>query len=168
MVMADLPLLHGWLQDAEVARWFDESSQSLEEVAAKYGPCIRGEEPTEMWMAVIDGADAGWLQTYAVAAYPEYAEACATVGFDRDGAALDYLLADQAQRNQGVGSAMLRAFTDEVVFGRHPGWTAACSSPDPANIRSWRALEKAGFRVLGDITTEDGPERVLAKDRPRG
>ena len=92
------------------------------------------------------------------------AEACASVGFDPAGGAIDYLVRAE-DRDRGLGPTILRAFTDEVALGQHPGWPAVCSGPEPDNVRSWRALEKAGFTYLGDIVTEDGPEHLMARDR---
>ena len=64
-----------------------------------------------------------------------------------------------------MGSAIIRAFVSDVVFGRHPGWSQACASPYAANVASWRALEKAGFRFVGTFDDEDGPCRVMLVDR---
>jgi RimJ/RimL family protein N-acetyltransferase len=62
---------------------------------------------------------------------------------------------------------MIRAFVSEIVFELHPAWTQACASPLEANVASWRALARAGFRYVGTFDDELGPCRLMATDRPR-
>ena len=160
----DLPLLHRWLNDPDVARWWEDEDLSFEAVVKKYTPRIDNIEHSEQWVAVVDGRDAGWLQTYALTDWPEYAEACWAVGVARDAGGFDYLLGEAADRGRGVGPVVIRAFLDQVVFGLHP-WPQACAGPHPDNRRSWRALEKVGCRFAAMIDTEDGPERLMVIDR---
>ena len=63
---------------------------------------------------------------------------------------------------------MIRAFVDEVVFPSLPEWSQVSAGPFVANVASWRALAKAGFRPLGeyDRGEGDGPCRVMVVDRP--
>ncbi len=162
----DLPMLHRWLNEPGVVRWWEGEDVSWDAVVRDYGSG-RDDPGTEHWIAVVDGRDAGWLTCYAWADDPEEDEARAhrALGVDETAAGIDYLVADPGQRGRGVGSAMIRAFVDEVVFGLHPGWTQASAGPYEANTASCRALEKAGFRHLGTYDDEDGPCRVLVIDR---
>ena len=160
----DLPLLHRWLNDPEVARWWEDEDLGYDAVVAKYTPRIDDIEHAEQWVAVVDGRDAGWLQTYALTDWPDYATACWAVGVHGDAGGFDYLLGDATDRGRGLGPVVIRAFLDQVVFGMHP-WSQACAGPHPDNRRSWRALEKVGCRFVGMIDTEDGPERLMVIDR---
>lgn len=164
--MDDLPILHRWLQDPEVQRWFQEDDLSAEGIAAEYGPRIRGTEPEEQWFAVVDGRERAWLQTYPLTAWADYAAACESVGVDPAGGGLDYLVGGIEERGRGLGPLVIRAFVEEVVFGGHPDWPVACAGPHPDNVRSWRALEKAGFHLAGLIDTDEGPERLMVIGRP--
>jgi aminoglycoside 6'-N-acetyltransferase len=168
MTVDDLPLLHGWLQEPETAHWyrFDDLS-SVEAVAEHYGPALAGEEAVDLWIVRLDGCDAGFLQSYRLVDHPGYRDACVGVGADPGAGAVDYLLGDPGDRDHGVGSAVLRMFVEDVAFDVW-GWPAVVASPEPANVRSLRALAKAGFRLLGDIEGEDGPERVMQRDRLAG
>ena len=56
---------------------------------------------------------------------------------------------------------MIRSFIDEIVLGRHPTWTQAAAAPLIANVASWRALEKAGFRFVGEVQDKFGPARLM-------
>jgi RimJ/RimL family protein N-acetyltransferase len=164
---ADLPMLHAWLNEPGVVRWWEGEDVSWEAVVRDYGS--GGDEPTEHWIAVVDGRDAGWLQCYAWADHPDEDETKAhwAAGVDRGAAGIDYLVAGAGHRNQGIGSAMIRAFVRDVVFARHPTWTQVSAGPFVANTASWRALARAGFRHLADYDSgdDDGPCRVMALDR---
>jgi aminoglycoside 6'-N-acetyltransferase len=159
----DLPMLHAWLNEPGVVEWWEGDDVSWEAVVRDYGPAST--DPTEHWIASIDGVDVGWIQCYAVADEPDESRAWGDLGIDRTAAGIDYLVGDPANRRQGIGSAIIRAFVDEVVFGRHPHWTQACAAPFEANVASWRALEKAGFRFVGTVHDALGPCRLMAADR---
>ena len=165
LTLEDLPLFRSWLLDPDVQVWFRDDDLSIEAITAEYGPRITGEVPEEQWFVLVDGVEAAWIQSYAVADFPDYVEACASVGFDPAGGAIDYLVGRAEDRGRGLGPTVIRAFSEHIL-ARHPAWPGLCSSPSPDNVRSCRALEKAGFRVVGDIVTEDGPERLMARDRP--
>ncbi len=162
----DLPLFREWLLDPDIQEWFRTEDLSMAGIEAKYGPRVTGEVPAEQWFALVDGVEVAWFQAYALADFPDYRDACAAVGFDPGGGAIDYAVGRAGDRGRGLGPTLIRAFTDDVAFGRHPAWPAVCASPVPDNVRSWRALEKAGFRLLGEIVSEGRRERLLARDRP--
>jgi aminoglycoside 6'-N-acetyltransferase len=164
----DLPLLHGWLNEPGVVRWWEDDDVSWEAVVREYGSASG--EPAEHWIARLDGRPLGWIQCYALADYADEAETKAlwALGVDRTAAGIDYLLGDPGDRQRGLGSRMIRAFVDEVVFPSHPEWSQVSAGPFVANVASWRALAKAGFRPLGeyDRGERDGPCRVMVLDRP--
>ena len=167
LVDDDLPLLHRWLNEPGVVRWWEGDDVSLEAVVRDYGSTST--DPTEHWMVSLEGRDVGWIQCYAVAdnTGEEEVRQWLALGVERTAAGIDYLIGDPRDRGRGLGSAMIRAFTSEVVFGLHPAWTQACASPMRANVASWRALARAGFRFVGDF--EDarlGWCRVMVAARP--
>lgn len=149
LVDGDLPLLHGWLNDPDVVRWWEGDDVSWPAVVRDYGSA--NPDPVEHWLAELDGQPFGWLDCYATADHEDEDEVRAwrALGVGRDAAGLDYLVGDPTRRGAGLGSAMIDAFVETVVFGRHPGWTQVCASPQAANVASCRALRRAGFAVLG-------------------
>lgn len=84
-----------------------------------------------------------------------------------DAAGIDYLIGDPADRGRGLGSALVRAFVEDVLFPLHPGWSQGCASPQSANVGSWRALAQAGFSHLGTFDDPKvGPCRLMVRHRP--
>jgi aminoglycoside 6'-N-acetyltransferase len=158
---ADLPLLHRWLNEPGVVRWWEGDDVSWEAVVRDYG---HPEDSTEHWIASLDGADLGWIQCWPVveeaACEPWY-----PLGVERTAAGIDYLVGDPADRGRGFGAAMIRAFVADVVFGLHPAWTQACAAPYAANQISWKAVRNAGFRLVGTVQDRDGPCSLMVVGR---
>ena len=163
LVDDDLPMLHRWLNEPGVVRWWEGDDVSWDAVVRDYGSTCT--DPVEHWIASVDGRDVGWIQCYAAADEPDETEPWFALGIRRDAAGIDYLVGEPADRGCGRGSAMIRAFVVDVVFGLHPEWSQACAGPYAANTASWRALEKAGFRFVGIGDDADGPCRLMAIDR---
>ncbi len=170
LVDDDLPLLHGWLNDPAVVRWWEGEDVTWEAVVRQYGSA--NEDPTEHWLALLDRRPVGWIQCYAWAAYADEAETKAqwAAGVDRSAAGIDYLVGDAADRGRGLGATMIRAFVQEVVFPSHPEWSQVSAGPFIANEASWRALTRAGFSPIGDHDSGegDGPCRVMVRSREPG
>lgn len=163
LVEADLPMMHRWLNEPGVVRWWEGDDVSWDAVVRDYGPPAT--DSTEHWIASLDGDDLGWIQCWPAVDEPDEAGPWWELGIDRTAAGIDYLIGDPDMRGKGHGSGMIRAFVDDVVFGLHPGWTQACAAPYVANEASWRALAKAGFEVVGTVEDDDGPCRLMAVRR---
>ena len=165
----DLPMLHRWLNDPGVVRWWEGDDVSWDAVVREYGSAST--EPAEHWVALSGGEPVGWIQCYALAAYAEEEETKAhwAAGVERTAAGIDYLIGKPGARGRGIGSEMVRAFVHDIVFPNHPNWTQVSASPSVSNEPSWRALRRAGFRALADYGAgeDDGPFRVMVLDRPR-
>jgi len=161
----DLPMLHSWLNEPGVIRWWEGQDVSWEGVVQGYGNDARSWR--EQWIALEDGEPVGWLQCYLAADNPDETEGWWDFDIDERAAGIDYLVADPARRHAGLGSRMIRAFAEDVVLGLHPSWTQVCAGPFAANIASCRALAKAGFRFVAliDDDDDDGPCQLMALDR---
>lgn len=162
----DLPTLHGWLNEPGVVRWWEGDDLSWEAVVTDYGSECGWD--VEHWMMLLDGEPVGWIQCYDVEANPDECEAWIPLGVGTACAGIDYLLGDPALRGRGVGSRLIAAFVDQVLFGLHPEWRRVAAAPYEANQRSWRALARAGFRSLGTVDHGDDPDgdgRLMVRDR---
>jgi RimJ/RimL family protein N-acetyltransferase len=153
----DLPLLHEWLCREHVRRWWGEPGR-LEDTVAEYLPVVEGREPTDLYGIVVDGRPVGLVQTYLITDYPDYA---ALIGLADGVAGVDLLLAEPDLTGQGLGTAVIRSLTRDVVFAR-PGTIACSADPDLRNLASIRAFEKAGFtRAREFVDPEDGQVHAL-------
>jgi RimJ/RimL family protein N-acetyltransferase len=147
----DFERLYGWLLDAEVLRWYSPRRPTRRGIERKYGPRIDGWSATRVFVVELDGVDAGLCQTYLLGEYPDYA---AALGADRGWAGLDYFIGAPSFRGRGLAHRIIERFVREIVF-EDDGTTACMSSTDPANVRSIRALERAGFEFLRTVQTSE-------------
>jgi RimJ/RimL family protein N-acetyltransferase len=165
---ADLPLIHAWLNNPEVARFYgldleNLTRPTLDQVVEHYMPRIRGERPTFCYVIMSGQRPAGFIQTYRVGDYPDYARA---IEYDDDAWAIDLFIGEDDCRGGGFGSRALVRFLESEVFSR-PGVEAAVISPNPDNKRAIRAYEKAGFRHLKTVwvPAEQAHEYVMVRRR---
>jgi aminoglycoside 6'-N-acetyltransferase len=159
----DLPLVHEWLGQEHVRRWWGDRG-GLEQTVAHYGPTLDGRDPTDLYAILLDGREAGMIQTYLVSDYPEWE---AVIGVGDDVAGLDLFLGEAELLGRGIGTEVIRAFVTEVVFARES--TRACvADPDLDNTASIRAFEKAGFAKVSEfVDPEDGRLHALVcRNRP--
>jgi len=170
LISPDLSLLHRWLQEPGVVRWWEGEDVSWLAVVADYAPDRPNPDRTEHWIAEIDDDPVGWICCWPVLDGLEESAPWFRFGVSEAAAGIDYLVADPTRRGKGVGSAMIRAFTYNVVFGRHCDWVQVAASPYAANVASCRALENAGFQFAGSIVYPDdedeGPCSLMVLDRP--
>ena len=159
MTADDLRLLHGWLQREHVRTWWSDR-ETYEEVVEHYLPAIEGRESTDLYLILLDERPIGFIQTYLVSDYPDYA---ALVQVGEDVAGVDLFIADAQLTGKGIGAEALRAFTRDVVFARES--TIACiADPDVRNVASIRAFEKGGFSVVREFfDPSDGETHALMR-----
>ncbi len=154
MVMDDLPLMHRWLQRAHVLEWwYGGVAPPYETIVEKYGPRIRGEEPTDPYFILSGDRPIGYIQTYMIRDYPEYA---ALVDVDTDAAGVDLFIGEEDSLHKGFGSHILRAFLRAIVFGAGDA-TSCIIGPSETNRIAIRAYEKAGFRFFKTIPSSNEP-----------
>jgi RimJ/RimL family protein N-acetyltransferase len=157
----DLPLMHRWLHAPHVHEWWSEGKPppAYEEVVAKYSPQLNAEDPTDCYVILHDGNPIGFIQVYMIADHPEYA---AQVQVEPDAAGVDLFIGEEAYVHRGLGSAIMRAFLRQIVFGAM-GAGRCIIGPDERNAIAIRAYEKAGFHYLKtvQIPDEDAPEYLM-------
>lgn len=157
LARSDFDLLHGWLCEPEVARWYSTGKPTRADVRRKYGPRVSGRSPTRVYVVSVDGRDAGLAQTYRLAEYPEYAHALRA---GRGWAGLDYLIGEPELRGRGLAHCIVGAFVAEVVAAV-PGASVCASLPARDNVKSVRALARAGFRPLRRVELLPGQVDLL-------
>ena len=163
MQEGDLRLLHEWLQRPHVRRWWTEH-ETYEEVVDHHLPAIEGADPTDLYFVMLDGRPVGFIQTYLVSDYPDYAS---LVDAGDGVAGVDLFIAEVDLIGCGIGTETLRRFVSDVVFA-DPATGSCLADPDAENAASVRAFEKAGFRVVARLVDpSDGKLHALVqRDRP--
>jgi aminoglycoside 6'-N-acetyltransferase len=151
---SDLPTLVGWFAEPDIAMWWNQPAE-ISSVRMKYLPRIEQREPTRMWIGEIAGADAGLLQNYMHAGYPDHDECVGIVG----AVGIDYLIAGE-HRGRGLGRHVLRAFASWSL-SLYPEASCCVATPAQANEASWRALEHAGFARIGECQPPDEPPAFI-------
>lgn len=166
MAMADLPLMHRWLNTAHVQQWWDSGAVTMDEVVAKYGPRIRGEQPTDPYLILYEAQSIGYIQTYRIADYHVHAQ---NIELNEDAAGLDLFIGEVAFVGKGLGSHVVARFVREVIFSRGP-FVSVMLDPEPANQVAIRTYEKAGFRHVKTIwdRVDDKPGYIMRLARAEG
>ena len=155
---ADLPMLREWRSRPHVADvWGDATSE--EELRADY---LSGnaQSSAARFIAWLDGEPVGFIQSYVAANagdgwWPDET--------DPGVLGIDQFLADGSRLDQGVGTAMVRAFVERLLAD--PRTTRVQTDPSPSNARAIRCYEKAGFRRARDVDTPDGPAVLMYRER---
>ena len=147
-----------------------------EAVARDFGPALRREEPTEDLLVELDGEPVGLVQRCRWDDYPEHLDELLTgfsgsVDLPHGALSVDYLLGSPQLVGHGLGPRVIAAACEDA-WSTYPDAPAVIVPVAAANRRSWRALEKAGFRRIGEAELEpDNPvddrrHVVYRLDRP--
>lgn len=172
LARGDFPLLSQWLAAPHVAAWWREAHDPVA-IEAKYGPCVDGREPTEVFVVDADRAPIGLIQRYRIAEYPDWERAVAGGSAPSCAVGIDYLIGVGTLLGCGLGSQIIDRFVQET-WNRYPDVPAIVVDVLQANRRSWRALEKAGFErgwagtIDSDDPSDDGPSYLYLRHRPAG
>jgi aminoglycoside 6'-N-acetyltransferase len=166
----DLPQLAAWFAQPHVRQWWPAEPLDVAGVEAAYGPCIDGDDPTELFVISADQQPVGMIQRYLLADEPQWREALRGIADVAGAAGIDYLIGQPSAIGRGVGTAVIAAFVD-LVFGWQPV-ASIVVTVQQANPASWRVLEKAGFQRVwaGELDSPDpsdaGPEYAYVLARP--
>lgn len=157
---ADLPLLATWRARPHVAEWF-HGPLTPEQTAAKFLPRIRGADPVQGYIVYLDDVAVGYIQSFRVADHPDLVAALQVPG---DPYGVDVLLGDAEARGHGLGTRVVREFTQRLLDARV---AYVVISPDTANVAAIRAYEKAGFAAVKTVpSTKDERTNVLMEFPP--
>jgi aminoglycoside 6'-N-acetyltransferase len=172
LTRADFPMLAGWLAQPFVARWWNHE-WSPGAMERDFGEAIDGGEAGEDFVVSLDGRPIGLIQRCRLGDYPDYqAQLAPLLEVPAEALSIDYLIGVPELIERGHGSAMIAAFVARC-WSDFPLAPAVVVPVVAANERSWRALRRAGFRLVasGDLTpdnpADDPLHHLFQVDRPR-
>lgn len=139
LAMADVRLLHRWINgDEEVRRWWGRDAGPLSKFEEKYVPRIKGLVPTRGYVIEYASQPIGYIQEYPIDDHPRWA---GLVDLNERAAGVDLFVGEPEYRGHGRGSAILRRFLRDVVFG--PDDVVSCIiGPDETNLRAIRSTRR--------------------------
>ena len=152
MTEADLPLLHRWLNEPHVSRWWGEPAAQFDLVSGDLN-----EPAMDQFIVIKDSQPFAYLQCYRLTDW--------NVGFGEqpDGTrGIDLLIGETEMLGRGHGSHFIRTFVERQFAA---GTARVVTDPDPQNDRAIRAYEKAGFMRDRLVETPDGPALLMVRDR---
>ncbi|HYW55459.1 MAG TPA: GNAT family N-acetyltransferase [Polaromonas sp.] len=157
--ISDLPMLHAWTQQPHWTEWWGDPG-TLEDIEAEYGPLIADTTEVQPHIALLDGQPFGYIQSYvAMGSGDGWWEDETDPGVR----GIDQSIADPTHLNQGLGTAMVKAFVAKLLAD--PAVTHIQTDPAPQNARAIRCYEKAGFEAVGEISTPDGAALLMVCKR---
>ena len=158
----DLPLLHDWLNRPHIVRWWggESARPSLQDVVAQYQPDALARERVTAYIVLLDQVPIGYAQAYVTLG--------AGGGWWEDETdpgvrGIDQSIGEPHLLGQGLGTRLVRTLA-ETLF-RDPAVTRIQTDPAPDNLRAIRCYQKAGFRIVREIVTPDGPAVYMVRDR---
>src|SRR5690606_12070893 len=77
---------------------------------------------------------------------------------------IDQSIADPDLLNKGLGTILVRTLVERLF--RDPLVSKIQTDPAPTNLRAIRCYQKAGFRIVRNIVTPDGPAVYMLQGRP--
>jgi aminoglycoside 6'-N-acetyltransferase len=140
-------MLWRWRMQPHVREFYQRSEISLDELAAKLGPRVRGEVPTICHVALHEGEPFAYLQCYRNADWPQHA----ALSGAHDGTSVDLHIGNAAYLHRGFGRAMLRAYLRDVVIAAFADEPAAYIAHDVNNRAAVRCSRAVGFQPLRDF-----------------
>jgi aminoglycoside 6'-N-acetyltransferase len=173
MTRDDFAALATWLRAPHVEAWFPWLHGDIaasEAIEAEYGPCIDGEDPTELFVIETGGEPVGFIQRYRIGDNPSWATALSPIGDTSAAVGFDYAIGVLEATGRRVGSEAIRQLLTDT-FSRHPDVDSVVVAMQQANRSSWRALERVGFerRWTGLLDSPDpsdaGPSYIYVIGR---
>ena len=167
---ADFPLLARWLGTPHVARFWNHET-TPEAIERDFGGSVDGTEPSDDFIVEDAGVPVGFIQRSRICDYAdEHIELIALADAPQDALTIDYFIREGAATGRGVGTRMIREFTD-LCFADCPAASAIIVPVIAGNPASWKALAAAGYERIAeghippDNPIDDGWHVVYRRDR---
>jgi len=165
----DFGLLSQWFSQPHVLPWWREE-YDLESIEVRYGPGVDGDDHTELFIVQDEGRPVGFAQLYLLDDNPGWKRSLEPAGNFEAAVGIDYLLGEEAVIGQGLGPRMIEDLVEQA-WASNAEAQLVVAAVQQANRRSWRALEKVGFRrvwageIVSDDPSDEGPNYVYVRQR---
>jgi len=146
-------MMYRWLNAPHVVKWWG-AGPTMESVVEKYRARIEGREPTRCFLILYADEPIGYIQTYRIGSYPEYARA---VALDEAAAGIDLFIGSAEHVNRGLGAPLIVRFLRTIVFD-DPELESCIIGPAAGNRAAIRTYEKVGFRYIKTVQVPGEPE----------
>ncbi|HET6856643.1 MAG TPA: GNAT family N-acetyltransferase [Streptomyces sp.] len=156
---ADLATVHAWMNDPQVARFWE-----LAEPAEKIGAYLRGQLASSYstpYIGCLDGAAMSYWELYRADLDPLLTGRYDALPHD---VGVHLLLGPSDIRGRGLGADLLRAVSGWALE-RFPDAQRVLAEPDVRNVRSVRVFERAGFRRVGEVDLTDKRAALMVRER---
>lgn len=159
LAVSDLSYMHKWLNSDFVKEWYGKKNWTLTEVEDKYIPYINGVRPTQGYLITYDNTPIGFVQTYKIKDYPDYARC---VDINENSSGLDIFIGEKDYIHKGLGKHIIRKFLKDIIFSLSDS-ECCIIGPEPQNVTAIKTYEKAGFRYVKtvEIDGEEEPEYIM-------
>jgi acetyl CoA:N6-hydroxylysine acetyl transferase len=153
----DVSLLHGWMNDPAVARFWELAGPPERLDAHLDLLCAGGH--SRPYLGLLHGEPMSYWELYWAAR-----DRLAGYYAARPGdAGLHLLLGPARYRGSGLGRHLIRAVSDWQLA--HAGVRRVVAEPDIGNTASLRAFEQAGFRRTDDLALPEKTAALMVRDR---
>jgi aminoglycoside 6'-N-acetyltransferase len=159
-----LGLMHKWLNTPHVGQWWEKNGATREQVEKKYRARITGEEPARGFIITVDEEPIGYIQTYWLRDFQEYADQF-KIDIAETTAAFDLFIGAENKTGKGLGPVVMTQFLREIVFGEMAA-TACTVGPEIENEPSIKAYIKVGFKHWTTAFIENSGTEYLMKIEP--
>jgi RimJ/RimL family protein N-acetyltransferase len=153
----DFQYMYKWLNSDFVREWYGKKNWTFKEIEEKYIPYINNEEPIESYLILYEHNPIGYIQTYKIHDYPDYARA---VDIDENAAGLDLFIGEEEYIHKGLGKHIICRFLSDIVFSISDA-VSCVLGPEPENKIAIKTYEKAGFKYIKTIQVEDELEYIM-------
>ncbi|MBY0549563.1 MAG: acetyltransferase [Candidatus Obscuribacterales bacterium] len=152
---AHFSLLLAWLTAAHVQQWWGSDVRTIEHVVAKYLPRLSDDSLVRCFIVFQAEQPIAYIQAYWLADFPDYSKQLPLA--DLTGvASLDVFIGEQPLLGKGIGTALVRLFLRDVVFGLMRAESCVVG-PAVDNVGAIRAYERAGFSKVAVVSVEGAP-----------
>lgn len=142
MTLDDLPMTYAWLDTPAVRQWYHKRSYTRALWDAEYAARIRGELPTRPFIMTLDAEPIGYIQSFRIADWPDYARRLPDAA--PEAVAVDLFIGRPDCLGRGLGTRLLALFVRDHVFAQRHADECPIG-PEPVNRHAIRCYSRAGF-----------------------